>query len=105
MNPVTGPDFDSHELIPAIAQDAETGDVLMMAWMNRQSWQETNASIEALVKAGIVRHAHDGMRLLADGELKTKLTIECTFASKAALAAELGLEVSLCGTKADGGKF
>ena len=41
MNPVTGPDFDSHELIPAIAQDAETGDVLMMAWMNRQSWQET----------------------------------------------------------------
>ena len=25
--------------------------------------------------------------------------------AKAALAAELGLEVSLCGTKADGGKF
>ncbi len=24
-------------LIPAIAQDAETGEVLMMAWMNRQS--------------------------------------------------------------------
>ncbi|TWW08052.1 hypothetical protein E3A20_28200 [Planctomyces bekefii] len=41
MKPVTGPDFDSHELIPAIAQDAETGDVLMMAWMNRESWQET----------------------------------------------------------------
>ena len=41
MKPVTGPDFDSHELIPAVAQDAETGDVLMMAWMNRESWQET----------------------------------------------------------------
>ena len=28
-----GPDFSKLELIPAIAQDAETGDVLMMAWM------------------------------------------------------------------------
>jgi phosphoribosyl-AMP cyclohydrolase len=41
MSPLTGPDFDRHELIPAIAQDAETGDVLMMAWMNRESWEET----------------------------------------------------------------
>ena len=44
-------------------------------------------TIAVLVEAGVVRHAHDGMRLLADGELKTKLTIEATFASKAALAA------------------
>ncbi len=28
-------------LIPAIAQDAETGEVLMMAWMNRESLEET----------------------------------------------------------------
>ena len=28
-------------LIPAIAQDAETGAVLMMAWMNRESWPQT----------------------------------------------------------------
>jgi large subunit ribosomal protein L15 len=44
-------------------------------------------TIDVLVKAGIVRHAHDGMRLLADGDLNTKLTIEAQHASKAALAA------------------
>ena len=36
------PDFDkSGGLIPAIAQDAETGDVLMLAWMNREAYEET----------------------------------------------------------------
>ena len=35
------PDFNKTELIPAIAQDAETGDVLMMAWMNAESYEET----------------------------------------------------------------
>jgi len=35
------PDFSKLELIPAIAQDAETGDVLMMAWMNEESYEET----------------------------------------------------------------
>ena len=29
--------FDERELIPAIVQDAENGDVLMMAWMSRDS--------------------------------------------------------------------
>lgn len=33
--------FDSHGLVPAIAQDERTGDVLMMAWMNRESLEET----------------------------------------------------------------
>lgn len=28
-------------LIPAIAQDAETGEILMMAYMNQASWEET----------------------------------------------------------------
>ncbi len=28
-------------LIPAIAQDADTGEVLMMAWMNREAYEET----------------------------------------------------------------
>jgi phosphoribosyl-AMP cyclohydrolase len=36
-----GPDFAKHDLIPAIAQDADTGDVLMMAWMNREAYEET----------------------------------------------------------------
>ena len=36
------PDFESAGgLIPAIAQDAETGEVLMMAYMNAESYRET----------------------------------------------------------------
>lgn len=35
-------DFDkTGGLVPAIAQDAETGEVLMLAWMNRESYEET----------------------------------------------------------------
>jgi phosphoribosyl-AMP cyclohydrolase len=35
-------DFDkSGGLVPAIAQDADTGAVLMMAWMNREAYEET----------------------------------------------------------------
>ena len=33
--------FDSNGLIPAIVQDHETGQVLMMAWMNRDSLAKT----------------------------------------------------------------
>lgn len=33
--------FDSNGLIPAIIQDHKTGQVLMMAWMNRQSLEMT----------------------------------------------------------------
>jgi phosphoribosyl-AMP cyclohydrolase len=33
--------FDSHGLIPAIIQDAGTGEVLMMAWMNRLALEKT----------------------------------------------------------------
>jgi phosphoribosyl-AMP cyclohydrolase (EC 3.5.4.19) len=33
--------WDSSGLVPAIAQDAGNGDVLMMAWMNRESLQLT----------------------------------------------------------------
>jgi phosphoribosyl-AMP cyclohydrolase len=36
------PDFDkAGGLLPAIAQEADTGQVLMMAWMNREAWEET----------------------------------------------------------------
>jgi len=41
MVELNGPDFSKSELIPAIAQDAESGVVLMMAWMNKESWEET----------------------------------------------------------------
>ena len=33
--------FDDRGLIPAIAQDAETGEVLMVAWMNAESLRRT----------------------------------------------------------------
>ena len=36
------PDFDKRGgLVPAIAQDAETGEILMVAYMNRQAWEHT----------------------------------------------------------------
>ena len=36
------PKFDkSGGLVPAIVQDAETKEVLMMAYMNRESWEAT----------------------------------------------------------------
>lgn len=36
------PDFEKGGgLVPAIAQDADTGEVLMMAWMNPESFEET----------------------------------------------------------------
>ena len=33
--------FDEKGLIPAIAQDVENGDVLMMAWMTREALEKT----------------------------------------------------------------
>ena len=33
--------YDANGLVPAIAQDAATGEVLMMAWMNAQSVAQT----------------------------------------------------------------
>lgn len=40
--------WDEQGLVPAIAQDAETGDVLMFAWMNRASLLETVKTGEAV---------------------------------------------------------
>lgn len=42
---------------------------------------------EALIAAGLVRRGGDGVRLLAQGEIKVALTIEVDGASKAAVAA------------------
>jgi phosphoribosyl-AMP cyclohydrolase len=42
MNPLLGQlKFDSNGLIPAIIQDHQNGQVLMMAWMNQESLQAT----------------------------------------------------------------
>ena len=42
---------------------------------------------KSLVEAGVLRHTHEGLRVLGDGELKAKLTIEATHATKTALEA------------------
>ena len=39
------PDFEKRGgVVPAIAQDAETGEVLMVAYMNRASWEQSLAT-------------------------------------------------------------
>ncbi len=38
---MNGPDFTKAVLIPVIAQDEATGDVLMLAYMNQEAYEET----------------------------------------------------------------
>lgn len=54
-----------------------------------------------LVESGIVTNAQDGVSLLAKGELKTKITIEVSRASKSAVAAveKCGGKVTIAGTQ------
>jgi phosphoribosyl-AMP cyclohydrolase len=72
--------FDSHGLVPCIAQQHDTGEVLMMAWMNRASVAETlstgrvcywSRSRQALWRkgetSGQVQHLVD-LRLDCDGD-------------------------------------
>ncbi len=47
MNPLDSVKFDDAGLVAAIAQDAESGEVLMMAWMNRESLERTLATGKA----------------------------------------------------------
>jgi phosphoribosyl-AMP cyclohydrolase len=47
--PASGPDFAKGDgLLPAIAQDADTGAVLMLAYMNAESYAETLATGRAV---------------------------------------------------------
>lgn len=41
MLETNGPDFSKSDLIPVIAQDVATGDVLMLAYMNAEAYAET----------------------------------------------------------------
>ncbi len=41
MNIIEQLKFDSEGLIPAIAQEEKSGEILMMAWMNRESLRTT----------------------------------------------------------------
>ena len=45
---IPGPDFDkAGGLVPAVAQDAVTGEILMLAYMNREAFAKTLATGEA----------------------------------------------------------
>ena len=59
---MNGPDFGKAELIPVIAQDDETGDVLMLAYMNEEAWNET-------LKTGrVVYYSRSRQKLWRKGE-------------------------------------
>lgn len=40
------PEFDEKGLLPAIVQDADSGQVLMLGYMNREAWERTLSSGE-----------------------------------------------------------
>ena len=48
---------------------------------------KTVVDVAALVKAGVLRRAHDGVRLLGNGEITARLAFEVAGASKSAVAA------------------
>ena len=49
QSPDNGPDFTRGDgLLPAIAQDAQSGEVLMLAYMNAESYAQTLATGEAI---------------------------------------------------------
>jgi large subunit ribosomal protein L15 len=64
---------------------------------------EAGATVDAaaLVKAGIMRRAKDGVRLLGSGEIKAKVAFSVWGASKSAVAAveKAGGSVALLGPK------
>lgn len=73
--------FDDRGLVPAVVQDVENGDVLMMAWMNRASLERTleerrtvfwSRSREELWRkgdtSGNVQHVEE-VRLDCDGDV------------------------------------
>ena len=73
--------FDEKGLIPAIAQDAESGKVLMVAWMNSEALSETVESGRAVYysrsrqrlwrkgeESGHVQHVKE-LRLDCDGDV------------------------------------
>ncbi len=73
--------FNEAGLVPAIAQDASTGQVLMVAWMNAEALQETADTGRAVYfsrsrqclwrkgeESGHVQHVRE-MRLDCDGDV------------------------------------
>jgi len=44
---ISGLKFDERGLVPAIVQDQDSGQVLMVAWMNAEAYEQTLASGQA----------------------------------------------------------
>jgi large subunit ribosomal protein L15 len=69
---------------------------------------DTGGKIDAaaLVKAGILRRAKEGVRLLGGGEIKAKLTLAVFGASKSAVAAveKVGGSVEILAPKPEAGE-
>ena len=57
-----GPDFAKTALVPAIAQDAATGDVLMLAYMNEEAYAAT------IRTRRVCYHSRSRQRLWRKGE-------------------------------------
>ena len=60
-------------------------------------------TVEALVEAGVVRRANDGVRVLGDGDAKSKLNVEVAGASKSAVEKieKAGGKVTILAAKAE----
>lgn len=63
-------------------------------------------NVEALVKAGVLRRARDGVRLLGMGELKSKVAFSVAGASKTAVAAveKAGGSIEILNPKPESGE-
>ena len=48
MNWLDAVKWDAHGLVPAIAQDVATNDILMVAWMNREALEETARTLRGV---------------------------------------------------------
>lgn len=68
---------------------------------------KATVNLEALKNAGVLKGAFDGLRVLGNGELKAKLTIEADGASKAAVAAieKAGGKIAIAEVKKPEGKL
>lgn len=74
--------------VPAPREYAEINlDTLQSAIDKKQIKAAEKITAEALVQAGVLRRAKDGVRLLGRGALKQAVTLEIAGASKSAIAA------------------
>jgi len=64
--------FDEKGLLPAIAQDAETGEVLMLAYMNHEALlvDATGPACHTGNRTCFFRRLEDGLRIVSEDPLQ-----------------------------------